>query len=128
MDSIFFSGFLFSCYIHVSFTSWFGSELCFLAYLISWNWRLLFNPVTDGDSLSQPSKMKCEWAQVSKYETNWSGLTEGPRKDAFLALLRLQLWSQSPVCKWPHEPAMEGVRRLLKHTVLYKSIRNTFRP
>ena len=35
MDSIFFSGFLFSCYIHVSFTSWFGSELCFLAYLIS---------------------------------------------------------------------------------------------
>ena len=98
MNSICFSGFLFSCYINVSFKSWFGSELCFLAYLISWNWRLLFNPMTDGDSLSQPSKMKCEWAQVSKYETNWSGLTERPRKDAFLALLRLQLWSQSPVC------------------------------
>lgn len=74
------------------------SELCFLAHWISWNWRWLFNPMTDGDSLSQPSKMKCEWAQESKYETNWSRPIERLRKDAFLALPRPQLWSQPSVC------------------------------
>lgn len=89
-----------------------GSELYFLAHWISWNWRWLFNPMTDGDSLSQPSKMKCEWAQVSKYETNWSEPTERLRKDAFLALLRPQLWSQPPVCVSDptnlHQKGLEG--------------------